>query len=385
MPTPRGRRPPAGRAAAGRAATSGMNGEVCLGRRVDLVGEAVDRRRAVRGQDRQPDRHADHPGDGHDRRRGPERPPAGRLDRGRRPGRHRQPESETERAERQGDRLDRGLGRPARPCAASPPMLNASPTSVTRRSDRTRTARPESERAEGGRAGKGAEGEPLLVGSAVEDPVDEDRPADDRRRERVAGQQRDERGGGEGPDAGTAAGRGTGRATRSPRTTKIMVRSAAAASSPAVTATGSTPLPAISVVPISVSPTRAGEQRRARTRTHPTTSTRPARRGVSQPADAGPAEDQGDQPDRDVDEEDPAPGRAPTGPATSRRVRHPRGRPRHGPTRGCAAPTNGPGRHPEERQRADDARAHAAESLRRTGGRPRPSRPERARRHRPPG
>ena len=48
-----------------------------VGDREELVVEAVDRRRAVRGQDRDADRHADHPGDGHDRAGHPERRPAG--------------------------------------------------------------------------------------------------------------------------------------------------------------------------------------------------------------------------------------------------------------------------------------------------------------------
>ena len=47
---------------------SGMNCRYGVGRGVDLVGQPVDRRRAVGGQDRQPDRHPDHPGDGDDRR-----------------------------------------------------------------------------------------------------------------------------------------------------------------------------------------------------------------------------------------------------------------------------------------------------------------------------
>ena len=79
--------------------------EVRVGRRVDLVVEPVDGRRAVGRQDRQPDRHPEHPRDGHDRRRRPERAPPGGFDRGRRAWRDRQPEPEPEDAERERDGL----------------------------------------------------------------------------------------------------------------------------------------------------------------------------------------------------------------------------------------------------------------------------------------
>ena len=79
-------------------------------------------------------------------------------------------------------------------------MLSASPMSVTSLSDRTRTASPDSEGSDGGRAGQGAQRESLLVGTAVEHAIDEHRPADDRGRERVAGQERHQRGGRERPD-----------------------------------------------------------------------------------------------------------------------------------------------------------------------------------------
>ena len=55
--------------------------------------------------------------------------------------------------------------------------------------DETRRERPDR-----GRAGERPERQPLLVRAAVQDAIDEDRPADDRGREPVAGQQRDERG-----------------------------------------------------------------------------------------------------------------------------------------------------------------------------------------------
>ena len=53
----------------------GLGDELLVARRagVDLDVQPVDGRRAVRGQDRQPDRHPDHPRDGHDRRGRPER------------------------------------------------------------------------------------------------------------------------------------------------------------------------------------------------------------------------------------------------------------------------------------------------------------------------
>ena len=71
-------------------------------------------------------------------------------------------------------------------------MLSASPTSVTSRSDSTRSANPETSAPTAVAAGERAEREALLVGAAVEHAVDEDGAADDRGRERVAGEQRDE-------------------------------------------------------------------------------------------------------------------------------------------------------------------------------------------------
>jgi hypothetical protein len=60
---------------------------------------------------------------------------------------------------------------------ASPPALTARPTRVSSRRDRPRD-RPEDD--------------PLLIRAAVEDAIDEDRPADDRRRHPIAGQERDQ-------------------------------------------------------------------------------------------------------------------------------------------------------------------------------------------------
>ena len=58
--------------------SSGMQLEIRVGGGVDVGRQAVDRRRAVGGQDGQADGHPDHPGDRHDRRRHPERPPGRR-------------------------------------------------------------------------------------------------------------------------------------------------------------------------------------------------------------------------------------------------------------------------------------------------------------------
>ena len=152
----------------------------------------------------------------------PPRPPrtraAGGLHGRRRARCHRQPEAEPECTQRERDRLDDRVGRPARH-PPSAPMLSARPTSVTRRSDRTRTTNPETSAPSAVAPASAPERDPLLVRAAVEHPIDEHRAADDRGREAVPREQRDERGRAEGARAGTGAGRGTGRSTRRPRTT----------------------------------------------------------------------------------------------------------------------------------------------------------------------
>ena len=81
--------------------SSGMNWSTPPAR-VHLVAQPVDRRRAIGREDREPDRHADHPGDGHDRRGDPEEARSGRFDRRGGSRRDREPEPETEG--RQGER-----------------------------------------------------------------------------------------------------------------------------------------------------------------------------------------------------------------------------------------------------------------------------------------
>ena len=106
------------------------------GDREQLVVQVVDRRRAVGGQDGHADRHADHPGDRHDRAGHPERGPAGRLDGRGRARRHGQPEARA--------RTPRGRARPRRarpPASSGPSRSTPRPTcdqadEVTIRSDR---------------------------------------------------------------------------------------------------------------------------------------------------------------------------------------------------------------------------------------------------------
>ena len=127
--------------------------EVGVGRRVDLVVEAVDRRRPVRREDREPDGHADHARDGHGRRGDAVRPRRDRLDGRGRARRHRQPEPGPEHGER-----ERGARRSA--CPGVQPAISEqarrsthpSPTSVTSRSGSSRTANPDTRAPNGRRA-----------------------------------------------------------------------------------------------------------------------------------------------------------------------------------------------------------------------------------------
>ena len=172
-----------------------LRDELAIGvrRRVHLVVQAVDGRRAVGGQDREPDRHPEHPGDGHDRRRRPERATPGRLHgRGRARG-DGQPEPEPERAEPERDGLEARLRRPARHREeAADAQRQPAERDEPERDDPDDEAR--GERPDRGRAGQRPEREALLVRTAVQDPVDEHRATDDRGRERVARQQGHERG-----------------------------------------------------------------------------------------------------------------------------------------------------------------------------------------------
>jgi hypothetical protein len=75
-----------------------------------------------------------------------------------------------------------------------PPVLIASPISVHPGGGTSRRVRkPEMQRAHGHRPGQRPEDHALRVGPAVQNPVDEDCPADDCRGHAVAGQQRDQR------------------------------------------------------------------------------------------------------------------------------------------------------------------------------------------------
>ncbi len=93
------------------------------------------------------------------------------------------------------DSIDVSAVQPA--ISTSPTIEAPSPTSVTMRSDRSRTANPDTSAPHRGREPEGAEREALLVGTAVQDAVHEHRAAHDRRREPVAGQRRHEGGRGE--------------------------------------------------------------------------------------------------------------------------------------------------------------------------------------------
>ena len=91
---------------------SGMNCLVRLGRRVDLLGQPIDRRRAERGQGREADGHAEHPGDGDGRGGHAEGGPADGVDGGRRARRDGQAEAEPEHADQEGHLADSGRRRP---------------------------------------------------------------------------------------------------------------------------------------------------------------------------------------------------------------------------------------------------------------------------------
>ncbi len=120
-----------------------------------------------------------------------------------------------------------------------------------------------------------------------------------------------------------------------------------------MTTTGGIPLPAMSVEPRSVSPsnpaTRATPNRAA-----PAMSTRPARRGVSQSGEAAQARTRAIRSDRDVEVEDPAPGR---GQDVGGLSRHAGCRQRRLRVDRCEdrRPDDRAGRHPEEGERPDDA------------------------------
>ena len=135
----------------------------------------------------------EHPGDRHDRRGRPERAPPGRLHGRGRARRHGQPEPEPEGAEPERDGLEARLRRPARHREeAGDAEREPAERDEPERDDPDDEARRECP--DRRRAGQRPERETLLVRAAVQDPVHEHRATDDRGRERIARQQRHERG-----------------------------------------------------------------------------------------------------------------------------------------------------------------------------------------------
>ena len=188
-------------------------------------------------------------------------------------------------------------------------MPRARPTTVTSRRPATRTRKPEASAptavapASAPRASRCSSGPPYRTRST------KTAAADDRGREGVAGQQRDERRGAERQAAeqprleervGAYAGRDDGEAIVA--TTGDRARTSG-------TVAGSRSVPAISVVPMRVSPTSPlGEREPEQERARGCRSTRPARRVPA--GGRGPGRGRSATiADRDVDVEDPAPGR----------------------------------------------------------------------------
>ena len=168
--------------------------------------------------------------------------------------------------------------------------------------------------AERGRAGQRPEGQALLVRAAVQHPVDEDRATDDRGREGIAGQQRDEGRGAERdvPEEAdiqerirAAAARSDDGQRRSRRTRSRRGRSRSARCGSRAPGVGRARRSSVRAT----SPVASARPKTAA----PSRSMRPLRRGVSHPGDAAQARSMRADGDRDVDEEDPAPGRAEDG------------------------------------------------------------------------
>ena len=207
-------------------------------------------------------------------------PPPDRLDRRGRSRRHREPEAEPEHGEREGD-----FGRPTSWASSrtSPQRddQGSRPTSVTARSDSSRTTKPDSERPDRRCAGERPECDALLIRPAVEHAVDEYRAADDRRREAVAGEQPRRAPPSRTPRFGTAAGRGTGPA-RGARSRSTAAGDDGDRDQHAGRPAGRGQPRGRSVVE-ERQRRRARPSRNAENSTAPTRSTRPARRGVSQP------------------------------------------------------------------------------------------------------
>ena len=196
-----------------------------------------------------------------------------------------------------GDRgaADRRVRRSSRPSATRPTIDAPRPISVTSRSDSSRTAKPGHEGADRRRAGERPEREPLLVGPAVQHPVDEHRAADDRRREAVARSA---------PET-SVADENDARAEQ-PRVEERVAdpeaaddRQDAARRSrprrgPRATSAGSRPRSSGSAGAEQRQGAERAERGTPRTGPRPARSTRPARRGVSQPLLAAHAIDERD-------------------------------------------------------------------------------------------
>ena len=165
---------------------------VAIARAVDLVGDARDRGGAVRRQRGHPDGHADHACHRHGCGCRAERTSACGLHGGRGSRSDREPEA---KAEDRGRRSE-GIGRHVRAPGRHPDeAAGAEGQTHERYQAEGKLAGQEAreQRAQGHRPGQRSEHHPLLGGAAVQDPVDEDGSAHDRRGHAVAGQQRDQR------------------------------------------------------------------------------------------------------------------------------------------------------------------------------------------------
>ena len=206
----------------------------------------------------------------------------------------------------------------------------------------TRSAQAGEQRPERGRAGQGTEGQALLVRPAVQDAIDEDRAADDRGRERIAGEQRHERGGRERPGSRNRRGSRNGSWTRRPRMTTIAVSDHGGGQQ----ADGHGGRLDRAAGDLGRADQRQAHQAREQgaTRTGPRRRRRPDPDGVACPSPPTAAQPRtsATSPIGHVDVEDPAPGRREQ---VGQRLRRGRRRPARPPAwtdERIAAPTNGP-------------------------------------------
>ena len=238
--------------------------------------------------------------------------PTDRFHGRRRARRHRQPEPEPEGREGDGDVGDRGLGRPRR---HPPQRADAQPQPDERDPAQRQDAHgePRYERTDRHRARQRPEGDPLLVRAAVEHPVDEDGAADDRRREGVAGEERDEGCGREGAGAEQPRIEERVRPAHADEDGERRCRSRRRAAG-AAGGVGRDPGSGRRgrVDPMRVSPSSGREADAEQRGADQVDTARPARR--LPPGARRPREHDRDEPDRDVDVEDPPPrGTEPVG------------------------------------------------------------------------